>query len=123
MAEEYILRGEYNHDKEKIYSNISSTNQRITVLETMFEAFKTLPASLASLDKTMALMQSNLENLNRQVDKIDKDNQSRNDAQDKSIKEIDSKSKIDFLQYVKDNWWKLLPAVLAGLAVYGSVVK
>lgn len=106
MVEEFVTRSEYQHDREKLADEIQETNNRVTILETMFESFKSLPDSLQNLDKTMALMQVNLEGLNKSVDEVKRD-----------IKRVDEKGKFDFIEFVKQNWWKIAMGIAAILVV------
>lgn len=110
-----VSRQEFLIETDKIFSKLNRHDREISVLQTVVENFKELPSAINKLEKTMALMGQNLESLNKKVDKIvdnnEKiDNQQRDKdiEQDKKIREIDDKSKIDILAFLKSNWWKIV---------------
>lgn len=95
---------------EKLDDKLNKHDQRITILETLVGNLKELPGAINNLEKTMVLMQRNLEILNVNVDSVAKkinENDKQNQKQDARILALDNKSKIDIWDIVKQNWWKI----------------
>lgn len=115
-----VTRQEFLMETEKIFDKLNKNDRRITVVETVIENFKGLPAALNSLEKTMALMGQNLESLNKKVDTIlesadskDEYDKEKDKEQDERIKALDDKSKVDILEALKKNWWGIVLVVAA----------
>lgn len=113
-----VTRQEFISETDKIFSKLNKHDRQISVLETVVENFKGLPSAINSLEKTMALMGQNLENLNKKVDTIleSTDSKSEHDKekdkeQDERIRALDDKSKIDILVFLKSNWWKIVMTI------------
>lgn len=115
-----VTRQEFLMETEKIFDKLNKNDRRITVVETVIENFKGLPAALNSLEKTMALMGQNLESLNKKVDTIlesadskDEYDKEKDKERDERIKALDDKSKVDILEALKKNWWGIVLVVAA----------
>lgn len=113
-----VSRQEFITETDKIFSKLNKHDREISVLQTLVENFKDLPSAINNLEKTMALMGQNLENLNKKVDTILKgaDSQSEHDRekdkeQDEKIRALDDKSKVDILVFLKNNWWKIAMSI------------
>lgn len=118
--EDYVTRAEYQleitnlqGEVSKLYSKVNSVDRRITASETLISTWKDLPVTIASLDKTLTLVQQNLESLNEKLDRHIQDAESKDVAQDAKLKQMDDNSKIDIVKTIRDNWWKLCMAVAA----------
>lgn len=121
-----VSRLEFHQETDKIYEKLNKHDRQITVLETLVENLRDLPSALNNLEKTMALMRQNLEILNNKVDSVlvRADKIDEHDAkQDKSISKLDNKSKVDILDIVKENWWKICLAVATGMLLIERFVK
>lgn len=113
-----ITRQEFLTETDKIFSKLNRHDREISVLQTVVENFKDLPSAINSLEKTMALMGQNLENLNKKVDtilegedfKIEHDKE-KDKEQDERIRALDEKSKVDILVFLKNNWWKIAMSI------------
>lgn len=119
-----VSRAEFHQETDKIYDKLNKHDRQITVLETLVENLKDLPSALNNLEKTMALMGQNLEILNGKVDsvlskasEIDEHDQ----KQDKAISKLDNKSKVDILDFVKENWWKLCIGIAAAVLLFDKI--
>lgn len=122
--EHRIIRNEEHIDK--IDARMNKHDQRITILETLVGNLKELPSAINNLEKTMVLMQRNLEILNENVDSVAKkisDNDKQNQKQDARISALDNKSKIDIMDIVKENWWKLCLVAATCLLLIERFVK
>lgn len=113
-----VSRQEFITETDKIFSKLNRHDREISVLQTVVENFKDLPSAINSLEKTMALMGQNLENLNKKVDTIleGEDFKSEHDKekdkeQDERIRALDEKSKVDILVFLKNNWWKIAMSI------------
>lgn len=113
-----VSRQEFITETDKIFSKLNRHDREISVLQTLVENFKDLPSAINNLEKTMALMGQNLENLNKKVDTILKgaDSQSEHDRekdkeQDEKIRALDDKSKVDIILFLKNNWWKIVMTI------------
>lgn len=113
-----VTRQEFLTETDKIFSKLNRHDREISVLQTVVENFKDLPSAINSLEKTMALMGQNLENLNKKVDtilegadsKIEHDKE-KDKEQDERIRALDEKSKVDILVFLKNNWWKIAMSI------------
>lgn len=117
-----VSRQEFKDETDKIYSKLNKHDRQISVLETLVENLRGLPSAINSLEKTMAIMGENLANLNTKVDVVidEKERISQKDIeQDKQIRELDEKSKVDILDFIRDNWWKICVVC----AVIGIFIK
>lgn len=120
-----VSRQEFITETDKIFSKLNRHDREISVLQTLVENFKDLPSAINNLEKTMALMGQNLENLNKKVDTILKgaDSQSEHDRekdkeQDERIRALDDKSKVDILVFLKSNWWKIVMTAAVLLVLF-----
>lgn len=119
-----VTRQEFITETDKIFSKLNRHDREISVLQTVVENFKDLPSAINSLEKTMALMGQNLENLNKKVDTILESADSKNEhdrdkdkEQDEKIRALDDKSKIDILLFLKNNWWKIAMSIAVVLVL------
>lgn len=124
-----VSRQEFITETDKIFSKLNRHDREISVLQTVVENFKDLPSAINNLEKTMALMGQNLENLNKKVDTILKgaDSQSEHDRekdkeQDERIRALDDKSKVDILVFLKSNWWKIVMTVAVLMVLFEKYI-
>lgn len=111
IVEGNVTREEFRSETDKIYSKLNSNETRISVLEVLVEKLGGLPDAINKLDKNMMLMEQNLKNLNEQIQSmIKKEEQIRkeNKEQNEKIRDLDNKSKVDILTFLKSNWWKIM---------------
>ena len=113
-----VSRQEFITETDKIFGKLNRHDREISVLQTVVENFKDLPSAINSLEKTMALMVQNLENLNKKVDTILEGADSKRERerekdkeQDEKIRALDDKSKVDILVFLKNNWWKIAMSI------------
>lgn len=113
-----VSRQEFITETDKIFSKLNRHDREISILQTVVENFKDLPSAINSLEKTMALMGQNLENLNKKVDTILEGTDSKSERerekdkeQDEKIRALDDKSKVDILVFLKNNWWKIAMSI------------
>lgn len=121
-----VSRQEFQRELENIYSKLNKHDRQLSVLETLVEALRDLPDAISSLDKTIALMGQNLQNLNEKFDKSIQEyqnNQKRDLEQDELIKRLDDKSKIDIMEFIKENWWKAMLGLAAVIVLLKDFIK
>lgn len=113
-----VSRQEFITETDKIFSKLNRHDREISVLQTVVENFKDLPSAINNLEKTMALMGQNLENLNKKVDTILEGADSKSERerekdkeQDEKIRALDDKSKVDIVLFLKNNWWKIVMTI------------
>lgn len=113
-----VSRQEFITETDKIFSKLNRHDREISVLQTVVENFKDLPSAINNLEKTMALMGQNLENLNKKVDTIlegagskSEHDREKDREQDEKIRALDDKSKVDILVFLKNNWWKIAMSI------------
>lgn len=113
-----VSRQEFITETDKIFSKLNRHDREISILQTVVENFKDLPSAINSLEKTMALMGQNLENLNKKVDTILEGADSKSERerekdkeQDEKIRALDDKSKVDIVLFLKNNWWKIVMTI------------
>lgn len=124
-----VTRQEFLTETDKIFSKLNRHDREISVLQTVVENFKDLPSAINSLEKTMALMGQNLENLNKKVDailkgtdpKLEQDKE-KDKEQDERIRELDEKSKIDILVFLKNNWWKIVMTIAVLMVLFEKYI-
>lgn len=124
-----VSRQEFISETDKIFSKLNKHDRQISVLETVVENFKGLPSAINSLEKTMALMGQNLENLNKKVDTIlesadskDEHDKEKDKEQDERIRALDDKSKVDILVFLKSNWWKIVMTAAVLLVLFEKYI-
>lgn len=124
-----VTRQEFLSETDKIFSKLNRHDREISVLQTLVENFKDLPSAINSLEKTMALMGQSLENLNKKVDTILKGTDTRlgqdkekDKEQDERIRELDEKSKIDILVFLKNNWWKIVMTIAVLMVLFEKYI-
>lgn len=124
-----VTRQEFVSETDKIFSKLNKHDRQISVLETVVENFKGLPSAINSLEKTMALMGQNLENINKKVDTIlesadskDEHDKEKDKEQDERIRALDDKSKVDILVFLKSNWWKIVMTAAALLVLFEKYI-
>lgn len=113
-----VSRQEFITETDKIFSKLNRHDREISILQTVVENFKDLPSAINSLEKTMALMGQNLENLNKKVDTILEGADSKSERerekdkeQDEKLCALDDKSKVDIILFLKNNWWKIVMTI------------
>lgn len=131
-VEEHLTK-EIEANRATIQKNCES----IIELKVLYKSLMTLPETIASLDKTVLGVNQNLEALNSKVDDIQdkiirqktsiKDLREENKQQNEQIAKIDGKGKIDWIEAVTKNFWKVLVAIGAvyylGKDILSAVLK
>lgn len=124
-----VTRQEFITETDKIFSKLNKHDREISVLQTVVENFKELPSAINKLNTTMALMGQNLESLNKKVDSLVEDSNSKTKAekdkdreQDEKIRQIDEKSKVDIVVFVRDNWWKFAVGIASVIVIFKDYI-
>lgn len=102
-------------------SRISDNSEAIVKLETLYGTLVKLPETIDSLKETCIGIQANLQAMNDKFNQTQdifaqqqaKINELQNDnkKQDENIERVNNKSKVDWIDFVTNNFWKVLLAV------------
>lgn len=113
--------------------NIREHTREIARLDAVYKHLEGLPLTIANLDKTITIISGNLESMDRNLTDVKtsvqeqeqaiKEIKAENSKQTDDIKNIDNKSKIDIMLFVKDNFWKVLSALAVGYALIEIILK
>lgn len=122
----FVTRKEYNIERDKLLEQNSAMDRRITVLETYWQNWGEIPKTIQEISTTMALMQREITTLTNRIEGMDgkferfaREKEKQDVEQSEKLSEIDNKSKIDIMEWVKSNWFKLV----VGLGILSLVVK
>lgn len=109
---------------EEIHENrsrIADNSEAIVKLETLYGTLVKLPETIDSLKETCIGIQANLQAMNDKFNQTQdifsqqqaKINELQNDnkKQDENIERVNNKSKVDWIDFVTNNFWKVLLAV------------
>ena len=116
---DFVSRLEFNKERGYFDERLRKTEKETAVLQKMFENLKDLPSTMSKLDKNLSLMGENLKALNNQFDKYISDKNKEDEEQSSRISQIDEKSKVDFIEWIKHNW----TTIVLSLATLGLMVK
>lgn len=109
---------------EEIHENrarIAGNSEAIVKLETLYGTLVKLPETIDSLKETCIGIQANLQAMNDKFNQTQeifsqqqmKINELQNDnkKQDENIERVDNKGKIDWVEFVTSNFWKIIISV------------
>lgn len=102
-------------------ARISDNSEAIVKLETLYGTLVKLPETIDSLKETCIGIQANLQAMNDKFNQTQeifsqqqmKINELQNDnkKQDENIERVDNKGKIDWVEFVTSNFWKIIISV------------
>lgn len=97
---------------------IARNSESIIELKTLYGSLLKLPDTISSLEKTVIGINNNLEKMTDRMDNMrhelvqNRDSieelREENRQQNKNIQEVDNKSKIDWMQAINANFWKII---------------
>lgn len=125
MPDEVVTKYELNRTDKRLSNEIHEVRTivedhtvEISRLKALYKTLEQLPDTFHSLDKTLTVVRSNLENIQHQMTEIKssvdgqsqaiKSLQKNDDEQDEEIRRVDNKGKIDWIQFITENFWKIL---------------
>ena len=130
---DFVTHDEFSRELKKIYSLSEEQNKRltnhdiqITQITTLYENLKDLPSALNSVKETMVAMQGNIERMTEKVQEAIKAVNEKTEYdkdQDSRLKALENKSKIDFVDFIRDNWWKICLGVASVMMLLKDYVK
>lgn len=137
---EYATKYDLNRVDKRLTQEISANREKIeehdrtlSRLETLYASLEGLPSTIVSLDKTITIIGNNLESMSKNLEEVRKDVHlqgqainninSDNKEQNEKIEEIDNKSKIDLLEFVTKNFWKIFSLLGVGYLVIKSILE
>lgn len=124
----YVLREDLTNVErrlsEEIHENratIMNNSEAIVKLETLYGTLVKLPDTIDSLKETVIGINTNLQAMNDKIGQIQssfiahkeeiKEIKSDNKKQDELIERVDRKGKVDWIDFITDNFWKVILAV------------
>lgn len=124
----YVLREDLANVErrlsEEIHENratIMNNSEAIVKLETLYGTLVKLPDTIDSLKETVIGINTNLQAMNDKIGQIQssfiahkeeiKELKDDNKKQDEQIERVDSKGKVDWIDFITDNFWKVILAV------------
>lgn len=124
----YVLREDFDKAEKRLLEEMKENRARITEnseaivkLETLYGTLVKLPDTIDSLKETVIGINTNLQSMNTRMEQIQetisatkssiKEIKDDNKAQDEHINKIDDKGKVDWIDFVTNNFWKVLLAV------------
>lgn len=127
-----------NRLTEQIRENsrhIKQNSESIVKLETLYGTLVKLPDTIASLEKTVLNVGHNMEIMATRMNQINESVQEQRDAiqalkeenekQNETIDRVDSKSKIDWANFISGNFWnilwKLIVVIAAIMVAYKTI--
>lgn len=128
MAVDQRLTAEVKENRDYIDEH----SREIARLEAVYRSLESLPGTIANLDKTITVIGSNLESMDKNLNDVRqsvsnqeqaiKEIRGENKTQNESIERIDNKSKVDWAEFVTNNFWKILCAVAVGYAIIKTLI-
>lgn len=111
---------------------ISRYSNEITRLQAMYKTLEELPGTFHKLDKTLTLVGANMESLERKMtdlqESVNNQNQAimalqkNDDEQDSEIRRVDNKGKVDWIEAITKNFWKILATLGTVYAIVYSIL-
>lgn len=112
--------------------HIKQNSEAIVKLETLYGTLVKLPDAIAALEKTVVSVNHNLESMNVRINQVNdsiteqknsiKELRAENQEQNRTINEVDSKSKVDWAKAITQNFWKVIIAVAGIIVAYKQLV-
>ncbi len=124
----FVLREDFDKESQRLSEEIKENRARITCnseaivkLETLYGTLVKLPETIDQLKETVVGINVNLQAMNdriiqtqelvlnqkQAIDDIRMDNR----KQDETINRVDSKGKVDWIDFITNNFWKVFLAV------------
>lgn len=124
--QDYVSRKEFNIDRDNKDAKFAELDRRITTMEVYWQNWNKLPDTIQEISTTMALMQQEITSLSdsmkgmgEKMEKFAEEKEKQDKAQNTKLNEIDNKSKVDILEWLKLNWVQ----ILIGLGMLSLIVK
>lgn len=127
MPDEVVTKYELNRTDKRLSGEIHEVRtivethtEEISRLKVLYKTLEDLPTTFHNLDKTLTVVCNNLESIQGQMTEIKssvdeqsnaiKNLQKNDDEQDEEILRVDNKGKVDWVQAITQNFWKILAA-------------
>lgn len=125
MPDEYVTKYDLNAVDKRLSAEakenrdrIDEHTQKISKLESLYESLEELPATMASLDKTISLIGNNLSSMDKNIEEVKADVLAQSETiaemrkehteMHEEIEEVDNKSKVDWAVFITNNFWKIV---------------
>lgn len=136
---QYVSQYELNSVDERLSEEIRENRDRIEKnsnkiieLETVYKTLKSLPSTITSLDKTITIISENLKSMDENIrdvremvtlqEKIVENIRIESKHQNEDIARIDNKSKVDWSEFVTNNFWKIVCGLGAAYCLIEFIV-
>ena len=113
--------------------HIEAHSREIARLEAVYKSLEDLPNTIANLDKTMSVIGGRLASMEQNLDEVKEnvsyqkqviqDLKGENKEQNATINRIDNKSKIDWQDFITQNFWKILCIFGVGYVIIKSILE
>lgn len=114
----FISRAEFNRMKETIDERITKNEVNIAKLNTACDSLKDIPEKTSKVELTLALLGQRMEQQNEMISGFINDfhsyaaeHEEKEKKQDKKIQNIDNKSKVDLMDWVRLHWTEIITTV------------
>lgn len=125
MPDEVVTKYELNRTDKRLSGEIHEVRtivethtEEISRLKVLYKTLEGLPATFHNLDKTLSVVSANLGSIQSQMEGIRnsvdeqsqaiKNLQKSDNKQDEEIRRVDDKGKVDWIQMITQNFWKIL---------------
>lgn len=128
---EFRRQNSKTHDR--VFDRLTEIDKSISKLETLYNSLEGLPGTITNLDKTITIIGGKLESMDKNISEMSASisNQSyviqrlqeENSNQNDHIHKIDSKSKIDWADFVTQNFWKIFLIFGVGYVIIKQLIS
>ena len=115
---ECVSRTEFCRERDKISRKLEQHDREIAILQTLYDSIKDLPPQMSELSKQIALLKQSVDGIREDMhtmnDKVEDSIQKKSvqdKEQSKKLEELDNKSKVDFLEWIKEHWVALFTLI------------
>lgn len=112
------FRRQNSNTHDRIFDRLTNVDKSIAKLETLYNSLEGLPTTITNLDKTITVIGSKLESMDRNISDMKQSIsnqeftiqsiQKENTSQNESIGKIQNKTKVDWADFITQNFWKVL---------------
>lgn len=121
-----------SEDIREIRTKINENGEAIVKLETLYGTLVKLPDTIESLKDTVVGINNNLQAMNNRMEQIQQsvtgqketitNLQQDNKAQNEQIDRLDKKGKVDWIDFITENFWKIMLAAGALYVIIKDIV-
>lgn len=123
------IESRINSEILEINKHIKQNSEAIVRLETLYGTLSELPSAIASLDKSIVSLEHSLKAIDNRIEVMHDSIQAQRDSiealkeenqeQNKTIEEVDNKSKVDWSEFITNNFWSI---IFKAVVVVGGII-